>query len=601
LVHDAIERPWSHTILLVAEDPPAARAIRERLADERRGRFEVHLVPSLEHAADALRRRAYDVLIALAPPREPGMDTLLRAGLLADRLPIVMITAEPDEELGLRAMEAGIQECLVTDGRVPADLGRTLRHAAIRHHIAAEQRRTKELLEHEALHDRLTELPHRAAFLARLGEQTQSRDGAHFAVLAIDLDRFKVINDSLGQAAGDQLLASVARRISACLGKDDTAARLGSDEFAVLLRGTASLTDSLRLAESLCEALAMPLEIGRQEIFPSASIGIVPGESYEEAEPLLRDAHIALARAKSLGGRRCEIFDRAMGGRRLDRLRLENELRRAIEHQELEMHYQPIVRLSHGTTVAFEALLRWRCGERGMIPPAEFIPIAEESGLILPLSYWTLDQVCARLREWEETGVALHLNVSVRLFSDPSFVDRVWTALADCGAGDRLVLEVTESTLMENLDFAVETLVCLKALGVGISIDDFGTGYSSLSYLQRFPVDSLKIDGSFVSKLGKRSETPEIVRAIVSLARSLDVDVIAECVETEEQLVHLLSLGCGLAQGYLFSRAVDRETARGLLAAEPPEWTRLLPGSKIRPFPVLEDHPGRQLRSRAAS
>jgi diguanylate cyclase (GGDEF)-like protein/PAS domain S-box-containing protein len=469
-----------------------------------------------------------------------------------------------------------------------------------------EQHRAKQLLEREALHDRLTDLPNRTLFLRRIDEQIQrarEREGEHFALLSLDLDRFKVVNDSLGQAAGDQLLGSVARRITACLGAGDTAARLSSDEFAVLLRDTPSLGGSRKFAESLREAISLPVEISRQEIFPSVSIGIALGESYTDGESLLRDAHIAMYRAKALGGGRHEVFDLIMANRSVERLRLENELRRSIERGELKVYYQPIVRLSDGAVVAFEALVRWPRPDRGMIPPSEFIPVAEESGLIQPLTYWVLGQVCQRLREWPASsaaGLAIHINLSGRLFSDPSLVERVRSTLAEALVeGKRLVLEITESVVMGDPGAATETLNRLKDLGVGVSIDDFGTGYSSLSYLERFPIDSLKIDRSFVAKMGEPGENPEILRAILTLARSLDVEVIAEGVETEAQLRQLLALGCGLAQGYLFSRPTDREAARALLA-EPPSWGPLL--ASLRPAPALQEHPNvTPLRRSAAS
>jgi diguanylate cyclase (GGDEF)-like protein/PAS domain S-box-containing protein len=458
-------------------------------------------------------------------------------------------------------------------------------------HDVTEQQRARELLEREALHDRLTDLPNRVLFLRRIAERLQqAREGRGegFAVLALNLDRFKIVNDSLGQAAGDQLLTAVARRISACLGPGDTAARLASDELAVL-HSSGGLEASLKLAESLREAISLPVEVARQEIFPSVSIGIAPGEGYDDGELLLRDAHVAMYRVKALGGGRWEVFDRAMASRPLERMRLENELRRAIERGELRLHYQPIVRLEDGAVAAFEALLRWPRPERGMVPPAELIPVAEECGLIRPLSYWVLGEACRQLREWTQTAastVALHVNLSGKLFGDPGLLDRVRAALTEAQVeGDRLVLEITESAVMEDLDAATATLDRLKELGVGIAIDDFGTGYSSLAYLQRFPIDSLKIDRSFIAKLGDRGESAEILRAILSLARGLGVEVIAEGVETEEQLRQLLALGCGQAQGHLFSRPADREALRALLV-DPPPWAPLLPTRR----PALSQH-----------
>jgi diguanylate cyclase (GGDEF)-like protein/PAS domain S-box-containing protein len=470
-------------------------------------------------------------------------------------------------------------------------------------HDVTEQHRAQERLEREALHDRLTDLPNRTLFLRRIDEQIRTRGGEHCALLSLNLDRFKVINDSLGQAAGDQLLGDVARRIVACLGAGDTAARLSSDEFAVLLCDSHDPGESLKLAESLRAAISLPVEISRQEIFPSVSIGIALGDGYAESESFLRDAHIAMYRAKALGGGRHEVYDRVMANRSIERLRLENELRRAIERSELRVHYQPIVRLSDGAVVAFEALVRWPRPDRGMVPPSEFIPVAEEAGLIQPLSYWVLAQVCERLREWtaRAADLAVHINLSGRLFSDPALVDRVRTALAGAQIeGRHLVLEITESVVMGDLDVAIETLDRMKALGVGIAIDDFGTGYSSLSCLERFPIDSLKIDRSFIAKMGQQGESPEILRAILTLARNLGIEVIAEGVETEAQLGHLVALGCGLAQGYLFSRPVDREAVRALIS-DPPPWSALLP--LRRPVPILlQEHPNvTPLRRSAAS
>jgi diguanylate cyclase (GGDEF)-like protein/PAS domain S-box-containing protein len=440
-----------------------------------------------------------------------------------------------------------------------------------------EQRRAEAILERESLQDRLTGLANRRLFLRQLDEHLKnSQDSSqHFAVLSINLDRFKVINDSLGEAAGDHLLVEISQRLARCLTPDDLLARLGSDEFAVLLRRTSGLSSSLQVAGRLREAIILPLEISRQEVFPSASLGIAPGESYTGAEALLRDANIAMYRAKSLGGGRCEIFDRAMGQRSLDRLRMENELRRAVERGDLRMHYQPILRLCDGEVVAHEALMRWPRAEKGMVPPVEFIPVAEESGLMPQLFYWTLGEVCQRLREWSpEAGggspLAIHLNISGRVFSDPSLVQKISATLKEARLeGDRLVLEITESVLMEDPVAAVEVLRRIKELGVGLSLDDFGTGYSSLSYLQQFPIDSLKIDRSFVAKIGSRGENREILHAVLTLAQRLGVEVIAEGLETELQLAQLKEMGCRLGQGFLFSRPVDRDAAYALMERRP--------------------------------
>jgi diguanylate cyclase (GGDEF)-like protein/PAS domain S-box-containing protein len=468
-----------------------------------------------------------------------------------------------------------------------------------------EQRKAKELLEHEDLHDRLTGLPNRSLFLRRLDEQilaVRSGGDEHFSVLVLNLDRFKIVNDSLGHAAGDQLLRSVAQRIAVCLDPGEMAARLSSDEFAVLLGGSRTVAPAPQRAESLRAAISRRIEISGQEIFPSVSIGIASGKNCNAGEGLLLDAHTAMYRAKAAGGGRHEVFDPAMARTSLQRLRLESDLRSAIEHGELEIHYQPIVRLIDGAVLAFEALLRWPHPERGMVPPSEFIPVAEEAGLIQPLSYWVLDQVCQRLRGWigGNADLVMHVNLSSRLFSDPTLVERVRSALAEAGIeGKRLVLEITESVVMGNVDVASETLNRLKELGVGVAIDDFGTGYSSLAYLERFPIDSLKIDCCFVAKIGEPGESLEILNAIFALARNLGIEVIAEGVETERQLSELLALGCTLAQGYLFSRPVDLTTARRFLT-DPLPWHGLAPFR--RPVAVPQQYSGVEgLRGRSAS
>ncbi|HYN23009.1 MAG TPA: bifunctional diguanylate cyclase/phosphodiesterase [Thermoanaerobaculia bacterium] len=450
-------------------------------------------------------------------------------------------------------------------------------------HDRTEQHRARLVLEREAMQDRLTELPNRAFLLRRLEEMLRlaKERTESFSVFCLNFDRFKVVNDSLGQGAGDALLVEIARRISACLGPDDTAARLPSDEFAILLRSAPSLTDSLHFAERLREAVSAPLEISRQEIFPSVSIGIVGGAGYDDPETLMRDAHVAMYRAKSLGGGRHEVFDRTMGNRSLERLSLENGLRRAIERGELKLLYQPIVRLEDGAIVGLEALARWARPGHGLLPPSEFIPIAEESGLILPFSYWAITELCKRMGELQPPAdparsFALHFNVSARLFADPSFAERVGRALAGSrGSETGLVLEMNESVLMDDPDSASEILTRMRNHGARLSVDDFGTSNSSLNHLQRFPIDSLKIDRSFVAKIGGRGEEPEILRAIFTLARRLGIQVIAEGVETEAQLALLREMGCTLAQGFLFSRPVEREAARDLLSNTPP-WTHLL-------------------------
>jgi diguanylate cyclase (GGDEF)-like protein/PAS domain S-box-containing protein len=422
--------------------------------------------------------------------------------------------------------------------------------------------------------DALTGLPNRILFIDRLGRAVERRKRhgeTLYAVLFLDLDRFKVVNDSLGHAIGDQLLIALARRLEQCLrtsdtcarlGGEQTIARLGGDEFTILLDDISQVGDALRVADRIQKTLARPFLLGGQEVFTSASIGIAIGtREYDTAEAVLRDADTALYRAKALGKARYEVFDTEMRNRAVARLQLETDLRRAIERNEFRLYYQPIVSLVTGHVSGVEALLRWPHWERGLVYPADFIPVAEETGLIVPMGEWALREACRQLAEWHacvETAVPLTMavNLSGRQFLQPDLAGRIERILAETGvAASSLKLEITESTIIENMAQIVELLLQLKELGVKVAIDDFGTGYSSLSYLQRLPIDSLKVDRSFVSCMTR--DGMEIVRAIVGLAHNLGLDVVAEGVETPEQLSQLQLLGCEFGQGYLFSAAVD--------------------------------------------
>ncbi len=441
-----------------------------------------------------------------------------------------------------------------------------------------DRKRAEEQLLHDAFHDALTGLPNRALFMdhVKMAIQRSRRSGDRlFAALFLDLDRFKIINDSLGHMVGDQLLVGIAHRLEACLRPGDTVARLGGDEFTILLEDLACTDDAIEVALRVQEAVTQPFNIGGHEVFTTASIGIALSETgYERAEDLLRDADTAMYRAKMAGKKRHVVFDKAMHDRAMELLQLETDLRRALTRKEFFLNYQPIVNLETGLVASFEALVRWRHPERGLVFPGDFIPVAEETGLIVPLGLWVLNEACRQMREWQRLGLAdesvtMSVNLSSRQFSQVDLIDHIASALRDSGlkAGN-LKLEITESMVMENIDTAIDMLMQLRNLGVGLSIDDFGTGYSSLSYLHRFPIDTLKIDRSFVTQMTDNSENAEIVRTIVTLARSLDMAVVAEGVETADQLRQLGELGCDYGQGYLFSRPVGAGQAAELLTDE---------------------------------
>jgi len=436
------------------------------------------------------------------------------------------------------------------------------------------RKEAEERLLHDALHDALTGLANRTLFGDRLHQalaRSRRRDDYSFAVLYVDFDQFKVINDSLGHLAGDEVLMALARRLEACLRPGDTVARLGGDEFAVLVEDVDDVSQALRIADRIHEGLSPPLRIRGHDVFATASVGIARAATrYEQAHELLRDADIAMYRAKRRGRGSSEIFDTSMHVIATTRLKMETELRRALERQELRIHYQPLVSLETRRITGMEALVRWQHPERGLLLPLEFIPLAEEIGAIVPLGRWVLKNACAEARRWQRTNggppVAISVNLSARQFSQSDVLALTCEALEESGLpAPSLRLELTESALMDDPVAAAAKLGQLKQLGVNLDIDDFGTGYSSLSYLRRFPIDALKIDRAFVSKMDADVEDREIVRTIVTLAANLGVSAVAEGVETPAQEAQLRSFHCPYAQGFLFSRPVPAAEVAGLL------------------------------------
>jgi diguanylate cyclase (GGDEF)-like protein len=449
-------------------------------------------------------------------------------------------------------------------------------HVVVAHEDITQRKVAEEQLYHHAFHDPLTGLPNRALFeehLSRAIRRAGQQEDGRFAVLFLDFDGFKLINDSLGHAVGDQLLVAIARRLEASLRRGDKVARLGGDEFVILVEEAQGLDDVARLADGIRERLKPPFSIEGHEIFITASIGIAMNPTTPDHGPrnLLRDADLAMYHAKGKGRGRYAIFHRNLHDRAIARLNLESELRRSIEHQELRVHYQPIISLGTGVISGFEALVRWSHPTRGSIDPEEFVPIAEETGLILPLGTWVLRESCNWLRAWQAQRpgpmpVTMSVNLSGRQLEQPNLVEQIDRILRETGLDPRaLRLEVTESVAMKDAERATEVLQRLRRLGIRVSLDDFGTGYSSLNHLYRLPIDVLKIDRSFVSRIGDEGRNSEIVRIILMLAQQLRMEVVAEGVETMVQYEWLRSVECRYGQGYYFSRALDGDSAMALL------------------------------------
>ena len=463
------------------------------------------------------------------------------------------------------------------------------RHIAEQERISVQLQESKDHFRHAAFHDALTNLPNRALLAENLKfviERAKQHEDYQFAVLFLDLDRFKNVNDSLGHSIGDQLLITMARRLESCIREVDMVARLGGDEFAILLDGIPNQAEATNMARRIQEKLQSPFNLSGHEVFTTTSIGIaVSSTGYDDPENMLRDADTAMYRAKAQGKACYEVFDKGMHTHAVYVLQMENDLRRAIEREELRVYYQPIVALENGQLAGFEALIRWQHPERGFINPSDFIPLAEDTGLIVPLGLWILKRACQQLCQWQWQSPAnrslfMSVNLSGKQVAQPDLVENIRDILDETHVDAKhLKLEITESAVMENAEMAARLLKRLKALGVQLSIDDFGTGYSSLSYLHRFPVNTLKIDRSFVGRIGEAAENIEIVRTVISLAENMGMEVVAEGIETLSQLTQLRKLKCQYGQGYLFSRPVDAESVSAWISKKPHWQESLFPGA----------------------
>ena len=555
------------TVILIEDNPADSRLIREYLADADETFFNLLTCVSLAAGLDILVQTRCDViLLDLSLPDSTGLETLHRMHSFAPNTPIIVLTGLDDDSLALTAMRHGAQDYLLKGKFDLSLLTRVIRYTM-------ERKKAESEIKKLAYYDSLTGLPNRTLLFDRLQQYLANamNDGLKVALLFIDLDRFKVINDSLGHTNGDLLLKDVAQRLSLLVRNSDTVARLGGDEFVIALPSITSSEDISRIAAKILSVLSEPIHIDSHEIYSGASIGIAffPDDG-ETAADLMKHADIAMYQAKDQGRNAYRFFSTEMNLHAYDRQIIENQLRKAIQGDELFLVYQPQIEIATGRITGFEALVRWRHPERGIVTPNDFIPLAEETGLVIPLGEWVLNTACAQNSSWQRQGLPsriIAVNISGRQFKHAAIIETVRKAL-DINGLDAcfLELELTESTIMTEPSTVVSILNELKTLGVQLAIDDFGTGYSSLSCLKHFPIDRLKIDRSFVRDIGNGTGDEAIAEAIISMARSLGIEVVAEGVETLEQLDFLKSRSCQTMQGYYCGEPLSVDACTELLS-----------------------------------
>lgn len=567
-------------VLLVEDEPADAASLRRLLHASHEVRFEVAEVGGVEDALLRLRdERFHAVLLDLSLEEGQGLEALARARIAAATVPIIVMASQADEELAVRALRFGAQDYLVkgvSDARLVV---RTLRHAVERHRILTDLASARQREHYLAMHDSLTGLSNRSSFLDHLRRMIgyAARHQRRAAVLFLDLDRFKSINDTLGHPVGDDLLKVVAERLGRSLRQTDLVARLGGDEFLIAVPDIEREHDVARVAHKLVTALSQPAQLGAREYRISASVGIAlfPRDG-TDADVLIRNADTAMYHAKAECGRGYSYYSDGMNEIVAERLDLEHGLREAIEYERFVLHYQVQIDVATGALIGAEALLRWRDPVRGLIPPAVFVPMAEETGMVAAIGKWVLTRACCDAAAWRtKHPLRVAVNVSSKQLVDTEFADSVARALRESGLPpERLQIEITESSVLEQRGPTLATLQALRRLGCGVVIDDFGTGYAALTALKWLPADGLKIDRSFVANLTTDPTDATIATGLIHIARGLGLEVMAEGIETQEQLAFLRANDCRYMQGYLFAKPVPREEFQALLDEAP--WEDLL-------------------------
>jgi diguanylate cyclase (GGDEF)-like protein len=564
----------SYEVLLIEDNPGDARLLQEMLAEDPAAPFRLTCADRLSRALEVLSSQKIELLLLdLSLPDSHGLETFAKVYAHSPKVPIIVLTGNDDTALALAAVKAGAQDYLFK-----GKLDRELLVRSMQYSI--ERKRYQEELEHQANYDALTGLPNRSLLHDRLKQAVFAQRDIHpVAVVFIDLDHFKFINDSLGHSLGDKLLATVAERLQSIVRDGDTVARLGGDEFVLILNDQTKGDVIFRAMHRILKKVAEPMTIGDQELCVTCSAGVsVYPQDGPDVESLLKNADVAMYRAKERGRNNFQFYTSEMNARANERLTLEHNLRRALERNELLLHYQPKIDAATGTIVGAEALVRWGHPEWGLVAPDRFIPIAEETGLIMPIGEWVLRTACRQNRAWHDAGLpcgAMSVNLSARQFRQETLVRTVGRILSETGlAAQYLEMELTESVVMHNAEAAIMILRGLKSLGVRLSVDDFGAGYSSLNYLRRLPIDTLKIDQSFVHDIADRTagDGGILAQAIISLGHSLNLKVIAEGVETQAQLTFLRTHRCDEVQGYFFSKPLPPDEYARMLAG-PWRWS----------------------------